>query len=75
MGGEARGIGAAAKKRGRGTETSHKGSLEKKMFYSFLHRAVPEGGHHPDSIHLLHKNAPLKDAQLSAPTSVLENWQ
>lgn len=64
-----RGTGAAAKKRGRGTQTSHKGSLEKEMFYSSLHRAEYEGGYHPDSTYLLHRNAPSRmDAQLSAHT-------
>ena len=64
-----RGTGAAAKKRGRGTQTSHKGSLEKEMFYSSLHRAVYEGGYHPDSTYLLHRNAPSRmDARLSAHT-------
>ena len=45
MGGGARGLEAAAKKRGRGTETSHKGSLEKNLFYSSLRTAVDEGGY------------------------------
>lgn len=68
-----RGIGAAAKKRGRGTQTSHKGSLEKEMFYSFLHRAVYEGGYHPDSTHFLHRNGPSR--MPSYLPTLLENCQ
>ena len=51
-------------------ETSHKGSLEKEMFYSSLRRAVYEAGWHPNSVHLTQKR-PLQDAQLSAPLAEL----
>lgn len=63
--GDVRRIGAAAKKRGRGTKTSHKGSLEKKMFYSSSHRAVYEGGHLPTP-YISYIKCPLKYAQLCA---------
>lgn len=69
--GDVRGIGAAAKKRGRGTKTSHKGSLEKEMFYSSSHRAVYEGGYLLTP-YISYIKCPLKYAQLCA---LLQSWR
>ena len=43
------------------------------MFYSFLHRAVYEGGYHPDSTHFLHRNGPSR--MPSYLPTLLENCQ